>query len=336
MKTQEEFFQEHQVEGVLSPEKMTQMLTLGQGDTVVEPTDGSAPAAASTETVTPPKVEEVASTATPPVTEPVAEDDKPKVILAKDGVHTIGYEKLVEARDAEKAAKAQADAATAEAERLRLEIEALKKPATPAATTDKPAATPADQVDFGDFSDEALKKGIDKLVAVKVAQAVEGLQAQVAQQLAPVQLKAAQTEAEKHWSTLYSAHPDLDSIVESKELNDWIESKPSFARPGYRQVLTDGATAQVVEMVDAFKKETGKTAAPAAVAAPAPQDAAAVAKAAIANAQSKPPSSLTEIAGSTAHHDEAGAMLEMSPTALMNKFAGKSPEQIEALLSRLV
>lgn len=43
-----------------------------------------------------------------------------KVIRAKDGKHTIPYEKLVEAREAEKSAKAEAQA-------LRERIEELEK-----------------------------------------------------------------------------------------------------------------------------------------------------------------------------------------------------------------
>jgi hypothetical protein len=35
-----------------------------------------------------------------------------------------------------------------------------------------------------------------------------------------------------------------------------------------------------------------------------------------------------------ANHDEAAAMLEMSPTALLRKFEGKTPEQIEALMAK--
>lgn len=57
----------------------------------------------------------------------------------------------------------------------------------------------------------------------------------------------------------------------------------------------------------------------------------------IAAAKTEPPASLSEVPGSSAaHHDEAAALLEMSGTALMQKFEGKNPDQIEATLSRLL
>lgn len=66
----------------------------------------------------------------------VPDDDADKAILAKDGKHTIPYEKLVEAREAEKSAKAEAEA-------LRKRIAQLEKGA------EKPEVKTAD--DSGNF-----------------------------------------------------------------------------------------------------------------------------------------------------------------------------------------
>jgi hypothetical protein len=49
------------------------------------------------------------------------------------------------------------------------------------------------------------------------------------------------------------------------------------------------------------------------------------------------PTSLSEIpAGSQVHSNTAKQMAEMSDTALMNMFEGKTPEQINALLSKVI
>lgn len=335
MKTQEEFFLAHAVDGELSSEHMAQMLNLPEGDSGVQtPASGSEPDAAL-EAKDPDAGEQQPKKDGPAAADPVVpEPEKVPVILAKDGVHTIGYEKLVEAREGEKTAKEEAAA-------LKQELETLKKAApTPAPTAaPAPAATPEPgaKADFGDFSDEALEKGIVNLVEARVAAIVD---ARVAERLSPLQQKQETDAATLHLTTIYTAHPDLDSLVESKELNQWIEKQPSFARAGYRTVLSDGTAADVVEMFDAFKEATGKTAAPPAP-TPAPAaakpDPAAAAQAAIAAARTAPPSSLSEIpAGSAAHHDEATAMLEMSATGLMGKFEGKSPEQIMALMNKVL
>jgi len=55
-----------------------------------------------------------------------------------------------------------------------------------------------------------------------------------------------------------------------------------------------------------------------------------------AAAKAEVPASLSDIPGSEAHHDTGEAMVEMSPTALMDKFEGKSQEQIEELLTRVL
>lgn len=318
---QEEFFLAHQVDGKLSDEHMGQMLNLNpEGDTG-QP-EGSGPDAALKQPVPAAAVE----------VEKVAAEPGPAIILAKDGVHTIPYEKLAEARENERVAKERADL-------LQQELEALKKaPATPAAATGAPtdpaAATTTDGEDgtFGDYSEAALKKGVEKLVAVQTAAIKADLEARFATAMEPLQKQQAIAATETHYSTIYKAHPNADAIAESKELADWIQLQPSYARPAMQNVLNAGSASEVVELFDAFTAATGKPA--AGLGKPDP---AAAAQAAIAKAQTATPTSLSEIsAGSSAHHDEAAAMLDMSSVGMMNKFEGKTREQIEALMSKVL
>lgn len=332
MTTQEEFFQTHAVDGVLTDAQMVQMMNLPEGDSGAKVPQGEVPDLTPAPTPAPTTVDE--PTKTPePTAAPVPEATQPPVILAKDGVHTIPYEKLETARAAEKAAKAQAEAAAAEVERLRQENEALKSTPNP---TPAPTAAPAavNLADFGDFSDEAVAKGIEKLVSERVAATVADA---VSKALAPLERRAAEDAAAKHWTTLLTAHPNMDSMLESQQFASWKASQPSFAQAAIDAVLDKGTTEQVVELLDTFVKVTGTTAAtPTPAPTTAPVDPQAAAKAAIDKAGAKPPSSLTEVPGGAAHHDEAEAMLEMSPMALMSKFAGKTPEQIEALMRKTV
>lgn len=57
----------------------------------------------------------------------------------------------------------------------------------------------------------------------------------------------------------------------------------------------------------------------------------------VAATKPKAPTSLSEVpAGTSAPHDEVAAIREMSGTNLMNKFAGKTPDQILELMSRII
>lgn len=344
MTTQSEFFLAHQVDGQLTDEQMAEMLNLPEGDTGATPEIGK-PNPEPAKTVEAAPVENVDKTTveeTPadPKKDGAAPTDPTPVVLAKDGVHTIPYEKLVEARDGEKHWKAQAE--TAQAQLAALQAEAAQRAEAGAAPTKTDNAVAvaaaaieegADPAIFGDFSEGDLAKGIHKLVAMRVEQATAALRGELTEAVTkPIKEQQALTAQEAHFKTIYTAHPDADSVFESTELADWIGKQPSIVRDAYQGVLKQGSAEQVVELFSAFKAATVKTPVP-----PVDPGVTAAAKAAIAAAKSPVPTSLSEIpAGSAAHHDEATAMLEMSSTSLLTKFDGKSPEQIQAMLNRVL
>ena len=347
MTTQSEFFQEHAVNGELTDAQMLQMMNLPEGDTSALLESGM-PAATESAKATPDGEQGTTNEAeNESATTPEPEPEKTPVVLAKDGVHTIPYEKLAEAREGEKHWKAQAEAAAAELAALKQQAEQRAEAGEAPTQTDKALAFAqeaiAQGVDpsfFGDFSEEALAKGVDKVVELRLnerEQAIEKrvqerVEAALAQALGPIQQKQQIDAAQSHMSAIYAAHPDADSIAESKELADWIEAQPSFARAGFKAVLQQGTTAEVIEFFDTFKQATGKA---AQQNTPEQSDVSAAAKAALAIAKAQVPTSLSEIpAGSKAHHDEAQALMEMSDSNALNSFMGKSPEQIRALLER--
>ena len=338
--TQSEYFQTHAVDGQLTDEQMAELLSLPEGDTGITP-DSSEPDAASVDGK-PDAVDE--SNPEPAATGDKQADTEAKpepepVLLAKDGKHTIPYEKLVEAREAEKHWKAQAEAAQKQLAELQTAAQQRADDGQAPTATDNAVATATAAIEsgidpeiFGDFSEEALAKGIQKLVAMGVEQQLAAIRGELAKVVEPLKATQAKSAAEAHYQAIYSAHPDADSIAESKELSDWIAKQPTFARTAYAQALQQGTTQEVIELFTAFKEATGK----AQVATGKP-DVTAAAKAAIANAKTPPPTSLSEIpAGTAAAHDEATAMLEMSSTSVLRSFEGKTPEQIEAMLSRVM
>jgi len=293
--TQVEFFQNNAIDGALTPEQAARLMEMPEGDTSITlETDGQP------EAITDQANTEVAGKA--------VEEAKP-VILAKDGVHTIEYEKLVEAREAEKHWKQVALDAQAQ-------LEAQKAaPAAPPAET--PAADDADL--FGDFSEEGITNGVKKIVANTTAALQAEFDAKLNAVLAPLQAKQAESAETAHFAAIESVHPDVESIAQSESFAKWIDTQPSFVRDGYKAVITQGTAEQVIEALNTYKAATGKLAAPTKVSA------AAAAQAAIAKAQSAPPMSLSEVpAGANVSTDEAQAIMQMSDQAMLNRFTNSS------------
>lgn len=317
--------------------KMTGLLvSVINGETAAPPAESSAaPAPApNTDSATAPTIQAPApepapvAAAAPAVAAPAPEP----VVLAKDGVHTIPYTELVEARRMATEAKQRAD-------ELEAALAAAKTPAASTPATAPPDSKPEGTTQtielFGDFSEEAMVKGIEKLVDIRV----KAITADLDKRLGPTEAAAETAAHEAHFTTIYQAHPDADSIAESAELKAFIDKQPSFVRDGYRNVLTNGTAAQVVELFTTYKEATGVASRPsntAATAAPA-VDPVKAAEAAIAAAKLPPPTSLSDIpAGAVTAHDEAGVFAGKSPQALMASFLGRSHDDILKTLDRVI
>ena len=319
MQTQEEFFLANATDGLLTDAQTMQMMNLPEGDTANPAESSKEPDAAASQDGN------VISVDPKSVIEPVPEAVKP-VVLARDGVHTIPFEALEQAREGEKHWKLVAEQA---------QQQLVSMQAQPAAV-ETPAPQPADPIkaDFGDFSEDAIAAGVEKLVDARVAAIVDS---KVAAALAiPAQQQQAVSEADEHFGSINAKHPDVESVVPSQEFAAWINSQPGFAQGAIKAAIEQGTAQQVIEVLDTYKAATGKTPTPAPAVAPDPAVAArAQAAAVIARAQAVVPTSLSEIpAASVVHHDQGEAMQEMSGAGLMDMFGNKSPEQIRALLER--
>lgn len=229
----------------------------------------------------------------------VPDDDADKVIRAKDGKHTIPYEKLVEAREAEKSAKAEAQA-------LRERIAQLEKGA------EKPEGKTADDSDnslFGDFSDEDMKKGVEKLIQEKLA----GYEANLKQQEA----------AKAHYREIYTAHPDADSIVESRELKEWLDGQNPLVRKAFNDALKDGTTAEVIGAFDLFKAAKSAAEPEKPVEKPAEKP----------SVRKNTPNTLSDIPAGRDHTASDSPLDNLSGNALAEKLASMTEEQVEKFLN---
>lgn len=313
--THDEFLQQHAIDGELTAEQAAQLLELGDmGDTGITPDNGSVPSAA-------PVLNDAATAATDDVLDPAK-----AVILAKDGIHTIPYEKLIQARESEQAAKAALGSAQAEIESLRAQAQQRADSGQAPTLADANLAIAEQAMDsgidpgiFGDFSEEDIAKGVQTLVSRQV-------EAAVSKALEPYQANQRDQAEESHFKTIYDAHPDTDSIVESKEMADWIGAQPGFARSGYEAVLKQGTASEVVEMLDAFKSSTGRT-------QPAAAGYKSAAKAAVARAQHTVPASLSDIPGGTAGPaSKYEALAQLEPAALAEALGNMSAKDRDAWL----
>lgn len=271
-----------------------------------------------------------------------ADADGEKVVLARDGVHTIPYEKLVEARERDRVSQEQLAAANAELEALRKQ---LQTPANVAPTQqEQDIETAQAAIDagvnpdyFGDFSEEALAEGINRLIDERVQAQVD---ARVAKALEPMQQKEQESAAEAHMRTIYEAHQDADSVVESGEFEAWKASQPSYAQAAVDAVLAQGTAEQVVELLNNYKQSTNSTAEPAKAdnepAKPTADELKAKAREAINNTAPAVPASLSDIPGGHKGATNIAEQMEsMSAVDLANTMMDWSPEKREQYLNNL-
>jgi hypothetical protein len=326
-------FQENVPNSVLSPQQAATLLDrMAKGeisDTSLESGDEPIVAAAEVQDANAEKMKNGAPTPADDETDP---DPEKSVVLAKDGVHHISYQKLVDARQGEKHWRAQAEANAAELEALKAQAQqradAGHEP-TPADNAVAVAAAAIEQgVDpeiFGDYSEEALAKGIRQLIRGEVAQ----LRTELDSVVKPLKQTQAETALTAHTNAIYAAHPDADSIAESKELADWIAAQPRFARAGFESVLKQGTTAEIIEFFSAFKHATGKTQATQGI------DPQVAARAQADKAVHPAPSSLSDIPGGHAGPgNRMEALDRLTGMALADALQEMPKEQREAYLNR--
>ena len=315
------------IEGALTPEQAAAALAAGEGDTSAELENGGTPDAAT--------VTDEAATGEDAGTTTEAGDPANTVVLARDGKHTIPYETLVKHREGEQHWKALAEAAQQQLADLQAQAQARADAGTAPTKTDNMVATAeaaiesgADVGIFGDFSEEALAKGIATLVEQQV-------QARVNAALEPLTTKQAKDAAAAHYDAIYSKHPDADSIAQSTEFAAWVNAQPSAVRNAYWGLFdphTGGTAQEIVEVFDAFKG-TG-TPNPNT---PAAADPKAAASAAVAAARATPPASLSSIPGARVEGaSELDRAADMSGPDMLEATKNMSPAQIEAWLDRQI
>lgn len=265
-------------------------------------------------------------------------------VLAKDGIHTIPYESLEKARKGEQEWKAKAEGFEQALAEARSQIQ-TGQATTPAAeqnlaTAEAAIAASGDNTDviamFGDFSEEAIAKGVDALLEVRVPGAIQAaidkaLQPfQQQQQLQQAQL--AKSAEQQHFDAISAAHPDFESVAESQEFQNWKDAQPGILQGAYDQILNSGTSAEVNELLTLYKQANNLNVATSDVNSIKEQ-----AKQAVSKAQTQVPHSVSDLpAGSPAGVTLDERMAAMSPAQQVEAMASWTSEQIDAYVSRNV
>lgn len=264
----------------------------------------------------------------PEQVEPEVMTNDNAVVLAKDGKHTIPFEKLAKAREGEVHWRDQYNAVAAELAKLR-ELSAQNAQVGENSgqyeanieTAEKLIDEGVDLELFGDFSEEAIAKGIASLVDQRVAKAI-----------APTQAREAESIEQQHFNAIEQAHPDIESIVESSEFDSWVAKQPSFSRDAIQSVLSQGTATQVIELFDTYKAAITKpdTGNPASEKAPSEPK-----KTAKAQPEEKVPNSLSDLPSSSpSQFGKDERVGNMSAAQQIEEMSGWSPQQIEDYVNR--
>lgn len=265
-------------------------------------------------------------------------------VLAKDGIHTIPYESLEKARKGEQEWKAKAESYEQALAEARSQIQ-TGQATTPAAeqnlaTAEAAIAASGDNTDviamFGDFSEEAIAKGVDALLEVRVPGAIQAaidkaLQPfQQQQQLQQAQL--AKSAEQQHFDAIASVHPDFESIADSQEFQNWKDAQPGILQGAYDQILSRGTSVEINELLTLYKQANNLN-----VATPDVNSIKEQAKQAVNKAQTQVPHSVSDLpAGSPAGVTLDERMAAMSPAQQVEAMASWTSEQIDAYVSRNV
>ncbi|MEN2432169.1 hypothetical protein [Comamonas sp. F1-6] len=299
---------------------------------------------AATEAATGAEAATTATTAGTAANASTQEEHEGAPIASKSGGYTIPYEKLTEARTARDSAIAERDQLRAQLEQMTAAQAANLQQAQAEAQARADAGKAPTQADqnlaaatslvqggtdaslFGDFSEEGIASGIEKLVAARVEAA-----------LAPQREAQARDQAvsaeQAHAQKILDAHKDAFEVAESKEFASWKSGQPGYMQAAIDRTLQAGTAQDVIDLLGQFKQFH----AGAAGAATADPTAAAVAKA-LADAKTAPPVSLSSLPGAAAAGTEAerAVALASDPAALLEYVSSLPRDRQTSLMNSVV
>lgn len=268
------------------------------------------------------------------------QENKDPVVLARDGLHTIPFSELEAAR--ERARQLEAEVAQLKAAGEQKKVTESGAEGANVEQEIKAAVDPhAEIVALVRERDEALFSG-DTDKAAELSMKIMDAQNEIASAKAYARLKSEMeaSQAEQAQKTaLQMAQERAEALV--KQYDFLNPSSATVNQDAIDLVVAqrDRLIAQGVSLHDAIEQAVTKVAPLFSKVAQSDMqtDVAKRAAEVVQKAKSQVPTSLSQVPGGTIpHHDEGEAIRDMSGLSLINKFMGKTPDQINELMNRVI
>ena len=126
----------------------------------------------------------------------------------------------------------------------------------PAQTKEDPDELPEYVKELFEIHPE-IANAVKTLVDTKVSAVKKNVETELKTRVEPIQQQIFQSEADKHFSTIRAAHPDISAILDSGDLFTWINSLPPVMQNGAKYVYQYGTAQEVISLLDDYKSARG-------------------------------------------------------------------------------
>jgi hypothetical protein len=117
--------------------------------------------------------------------------------------------------------------------------------------------------ELGVAATSALADGLShvaKSVVEQVTKAFETRMSGIEGRIQPISEEYAQSATEKHFAMVSEKHPDRAEIIESGDIQAWMENQPEYKKKMYTEVFEKGSADEVIDLFDTYKAAVGKVA----------------------------------------------------------------------------
>lgn len=107
-----------------------------------------------------------------------------------------------------------------------------------------------------------IGKAMSVYVTSQINKVKKSFKQDLEQQVTPIRSHLVLSDVQKHEMAIKSAHPDIQSILSSGDLDVWINSLPPVMKAGAQHVYQYGSTDDVISLLDEYKQQRGISNAP--------------------------------------------------------------------------
>ena len=197
--------------------------------------------------------------------EPANQEGQPASAQADTAIVSGGvldYQKLYEdAKHKRDSLEGRLNALAAQYRELQASVAAPAPAQIPAQST-APIEEDDDKDDLPDNVKELFETfpemaAMKELIDRKLSKALSKVEKTVESKVQPIVDRTTQDAIVSHLTTIKSAHPDLDAIIDSGDLLKWKDELPLHSRAGVEYYMEFGTAPQVIELLNEYKASRG-------------------------------------------------------------------------------